>query len=66
MGRIVEVGSEPESLTPVQRGPGEAPFREIGRLHDGDMVVVCEKFWPWLGVVYRVALSGCRTISSGP
>jgi hypothetical protein len=50
-GRVVEVGSEPESFLPVQSGPGEAPFREIGRLHDGDMVMVCEKLGSWLGVV---------------
>ncbi|MCJ2073140.1 hypothetical protein MKK75_30890, partial [Methylobacterium sp. J-030] len=46
---------------PVQSGPGEAPFREIGRLHDGDMVVVCEKLGPWLGVVYGSATLGCQT-----
>jgi hypothetical protein len=60
-GHVVEVGSEPENFLPVQSGPGEAPFREIGRLHDGDMVVVCEKLGPWLGVVYGSALLGCRT-----
>jgi hypothetical protein len=60
-GHVVEVGSEPESFLPVQSGPGEAPFREIGRLHDGDMVVVCEKLGLWLGVVYGAALLGCRT-----
>jgi len=60
-GHVVEVGSEPESFLPVKSGPGEAPFREIGRLHDGDMVVVCEKLGPWLGVVYGSALLGCQT-----
>ena len=60
-GRVVEVGSQPESFLPVQSGPGEAPFREIGRLNDGDRVVVCEKLGPWLGVVYGAALLGCRT-----
>ncbi|MCJ2092174.1 integron [Methylobacterium sp. J-072] len=60
-GHIVEVGSEPDSFLAVQSGPGETPFREIGRLHDGDMVVVCEKLGLWLGVVYGSALLGCRT-----
>jgi hypothetical protein len=60
-GHVVEVGSELESFLPVQSGPGEAPFRQIGRLHDGDMVMVCEKLGPWLGVVYGAALLGCRT-----
>ena len=60
-GHVVEVGSELESFLPVQSGPGEAPFREIGRLHDGDTVAVCEKLGPWLGVVYGAALLGCRT-----
>ncbi|MCJ2134969.1 integron [Methylobacterium sp. J-026] len=60
-GRVVEVGSEPESFLPVQSGPGDAPFREIGRLHDGDMVAVCEKLGPWLGVVYGSAPLGCQT-----
>lgn len=60
-GRVIELGAEPESFLVVQSGPGEAPFREIGRLHDGDMVVVCEKLGPWLGVVYGSALLGCRT-----
>ena len=60
-GRVVEVGSEPESFLPVQSGPGDAPFREIGRIHEGDLVVVCEKLGPWLGVVYGAALLGCRT-----
>lgn len=40
---------------------GEALFREIDRLHDGDMVVVCEKLSPWLGVVYSSALLGYQT-----
>jgi hypothetical protein len=48
-GCVVEAGSESGSFLPVQSGPGEAPFREIGRLHDGDMVMVCEKLGPWLG-----------------
>lgn len=60
-GHVVEVGSEPERFLPVQSGPGEAPFREIGRLHDGDTVVVCEKLGPWLGVVYGTAPLGCQT-----
>ena len=60
-GRVVEVGSEPDSFLPVQSGPGEAPFREIGRLHDGDMVTVCEKLGLWLGVVYGSATLGCQT-----
>jgi hypothetical protein len=60
-GHVVEIGSDPESFLPVQGRPGAAPFREIGRLHDGDMVVVCEKLGPWLGVVYGSALLGCRT-----
>jgi hypothetical protein len=60
-GRVFEVGSETGGFLPVQSGPGEAPFREIGRLHDGDMVVVCEKLGPWLGVVYGSALLGCQT-----
>ena len=60
-GRVVGVGSDSDSFLPVQSGPGEAPFREIGRLHEGDMVVICEKLGPWLGVVYGAALLGCRT-----
>ena len=60
-GRVIEVGSEQQSFLAVQSGPGEAPFREIGRLHDGDMVVICEKLGLWLGVVYGSALLGCRT-----
>ncbi|WP_267361337.1 MULTISPECIES: integron [unclassified Methylobacterium] len=60
-GRVFEVGSEPEGFLPVQSGPGEAPFREIGRLHEGDVLVICEKLGPWLGVVYGVDLLGCRT-----
>ena len=36
-------------------------FREIGRLHDSDMVVVCEKLDPWWGVVYGSALLGYQT-----
>jgi hypothetical protein len=59
--RVIDVGSEPDSFLAVQSGPGEAPFREIGRLHDGDMVMVCEKLGPWLGVVYGSSLLGCRT-----
>ncbi|TXM97813.1 hypothetical protein FV242_30480 [Methylobacterium sp. WL64] len=45
----------------MQSGPGEAPFCEIGRLHDGDTVVVCEKLGLWLGVVYESASLACRT-----
>ena len=60
-GRVIEVGSKSENFLPVQSGPGEAPFREIGRLHDGDMLVICEKLGPWLGIVYGAALLGCRT-----
>ncbi|MCJ2121680.1 integron [Methylobacterium sp. J-077] len=60
-GRIIEVGSEPDSYLAVQSGPGEAPFRELGRLHDGDTVVVCEKLGLWLGVVYGSASLGCQT-----
>lgn len=60
-GRVVEVGSEPDSFLPVQSGPGEAPFREIGRLHEGDMVAVCAKLGLWLGVVYGSATLGCQT-----
>ena len=60
-GDVVEVGSEPGSYLPVKSGPGEAPFREIGRLHDGAMVLVCDKLGPWLGVVYGTAPLGCRT-----
>lgn len=60
-GHVVEVGSEPDNVLPVKSGPGEAPFREIGRLHDGDMVVICDKLGPWLGVVYGSAPLGCQT-----
>jgi len=45
-GKVIEIGQDPESFLPVQSGPGEAPFREIGRLHDGDTVKVCEKLGP--------------------
>jgi hypothetical protein len=60
-GKVIEIGQGSESFLPVQSGPGEAPFREIGRLHDGDAVMVCEKLGPWLGVVYGSAVLGCRT-----
>ena len=60
-GKVIEIGQGSESFLPVQSGPGEAPFREIGRLHDGDAVKVCEKLGPWVGVVYGSALLGCRT-----
>lgn len=60
-GHVVDVGSEPDNFLPVKSGPGEAPFREIGRLHDGDMVVICDKLGPWLGVVYGSAPLGCQT-----
>ncbi|SFM77901.1 hypothetical protein [Methylobacterium pseudosasicola] len=60
-GRVIEIGVEPESFLAVQSGPGEAPFREIDRLHNGDMVVVCEKLGLWLGVVYGSASLGCQT-----
>ncbi|KST57606.1 hypothetical protein AO398_24495 [Methylobacterium sp. GXS13] len=60
-GRVIKIGAEPKSVLSVQSGPGEAPFREIGRLHDGDIVVVCEKLGLWLGVVYGSASLGCQT-----
>ncbi|WP_139234356.1 hypothetical protein [Methylobacterium pseudosasicola] len=60
-GQVIEIGQGAESFLPVQSGPGEAPFREIGRLHDGDTVKVCEKLGPWVGVVHGSALLGCRT-----
>ena len=60
-GHVVEVGSEPENFLAVLSGPGGAPFREIDRLHDGDMVVICDKLGPWLGVIYGSAPLGCQT-----
>ncbi|MCJ2115739.1 integron [Methylobacterium sp. J-001] len=60
-GKVIEIGQSSESFLPVQSGPGGAPFREIGRLHDSDTVKVCEKLGLWLGVVYGSALLGCRT-----
>ena len=45
---------------PAPGGPGEA-FREIGRLIDGDILVVREKIGPWLDVVYESAKFVCRT-----
>lgn len=60
-GKVIEVGEGTESFLPVQSGPGETPFREIGRLHDGDAVKVCEKIGPWIGIVYGSASLGCRT-----
>ncbi len=60
-GKVIAIGQGAESFLPVQSGPGETPFREIGRLHDSDIVVICEKLGPWLGVVYGSALLGCRT-----
>jgi hypothetical protein len=60
-GKVIEIGQGAESFLPVQSGPGEAPFREIGRLYDGDVVKVCEKLGPWIGVVYGSALLGCQT-----
>lgn len=60
-GKVIETRQSPERFLPVQSGSGEAPFREIGRLHDGDAVKACEKLGPWLGVVYGSALLRCRT-----
>ena len=60
-GHVVELAPEPDSFLPVQSGPGEAPFREIGRLHEGEMVAVCAKLGLWLGVVYGSATLGCQT-----
>ncbi|WCS28875.1 integron (plasmid) [Methylobacterium sp. NMS14P] len=60
-GKVIEVDPGIESFLPVQSGPGETPFREIGRLHNGDAVKVCEKIGPWIGIVYGSAPLGCRT-----
>ncbi len=58
------IGSETDSVS-VQGGPNTG-FREVGQLHGGDVVLVCERLGPWLGVVYGSEPLGCRTTVLGP
>ena len=53
------IGTETDTVA-VQGGPNTG-FREVGQLHGGDIVLVCERLGPWLGVVYGAEPLGCRT-----
>ncbi len=44
------IGTETDTVS-VQGGPNTG-FREVGQVHGGDVVLVCERLGPWLGVVY--------------
>lgn len=53
------IGTEADTVA-VQGGPNMG-FREVGQVHGGDVVLVCERLGPWLGVVYGAKPLGCRT-----
>ena len=53
------IGTETD-IVAVRGGPNTG-FREVGQVHGGDVVLVCERLGPWLGVVYGSEPLGCRT-----
>jgi hypothetical protein len=53
------IGTETD-IVAVQGGPNTG-FREVGQVHGGDVLFVCEQLGPWLGVVYGPERLGCRT-----
>jgi hypothetical protein len=57
-GRAVGTGENTGVV--VQGGPNTG-FREVGQLHDGDVVLICERLGSWLGIVYGSEPLGCQT-----
>lgn len=57
-GRVI--GTVEKADVIVQGGPNTG-FREVGQLHDGDVVLICERLGSWLGIVYGSEPLGCRT-----
>lgn len=57
-GRAIGGGEDASVI--VQSGPNTG-FREVGQLHEGDIVLICERLGSWLGIVYGSEPLGCQT-----
>lgn len=51
-GQIVGLDPHGDGFLSVRSGPGGRPHREIDRLYNGNLVAICAKRGPWLGVIY--------------
>jgi hypothetical protein len=54
-GKVVGLDPKGDNFLSVRGGPGGKPFREIARLHGGQVVSICQGKGVWLGVVYGAA-----------
>lgn len=67
IGQIVGLDPNGDGFLSVQSGPGGRPFREIARLHNGQMVYICTYNGNWLGIVYTKNRSmECNVSSTWP
>jgi hypothetical protein len=51
-GKVVGLDPNGDNFLSVRNGPGGKPFREVARLHAGQVVSICQEKGVWLGVVY--------------
>ena len=66
-GQVVGLDPNGDGFLSVQSGPGGRPFREIDRLHNGQMVSICTENGRWYGVVYsKGQATDCNVSSSWP
>lgn len=54
-GKVVGLDPKGDNFLSVRGSPGGKPFREVARLHGGQVVSICQEKGVWLGVVYAAA-----------
>lgn len=57
-GRVTGLDPAGDNFLSLRSGPGGKPFRELARLHGGQIVTICEERGMWLGIVYAPGGAG--------
>ncbi|MET0373850.1 MAG: hypothetical protein ABW128_06285 [Rhizorhabdus sp.] len=51
-GKVVGLDPKGDNFLSVRGGPGGKPFREVARLHSGQVIAICQEKGVWLSIVY--------------
>jgi hypothetical protein len=54
-GKVVGLDPKGDNFLSLRGGPGGKPFREVTRLHAGQVISICQEKGAWLGVVFAGA-----------
>ena len=63
--RVTGLDPNGDNFLSVRSGPG-GQYREVGRLHTGEVVTVYEAQGSWVGVVYRTRNPICSSRTTKP